>query len=553
MHVALTRYGDRALLVETLDTRSAHRVARAIEEARDDGSAPATVEDVVVGLASVVVLFDPHDDGDFFAEWVTTLATSDEMDSDSDRREGARADSTHVDVPTVFDGPDLADVARDTATTTDAIVSMLTGTDLEVAFVGFAPGFPYLVGLPEELVGVARLATPRAVVPAGSVGVGGGFASVYPTASPGGWRLLGHTSTRLFDPDRPPYARLRPGDIVRFTVGDRDTVAPAASGPPRKPLQAGARFVEVIAPGLLSLVQDGGRRSLGGAGIPRAGPCDPEAMGLVNRLLGNRSDAPALEITAAGPVLRISCDAHLAVLASGPGSAEVTVDGFAVATGTVVPARAGQEVSVGTIREVLRAYLGVAGGFDTPTVAGSRSSDLLSGLGPGPLREGDRLALGPPVRPRGLLTPDPAAAQPNDPVTLRLLTGPHPFETDQLDQLVAGAWKVGADSNRVGLRLEPGSRPLVPPPPPASVGMVAGAVQVPPDGRPIVLMPDHATVGGYPVVGCVIAADLPLLGRLRPGDPVRFAWVDFPAARRALRERDRITSARVRGWFPTAS
>ncbi len=90
MHVRLIRYGDRALLVETLDTRSAHRVAHAIEEACDDGSAPATVEDVVVGLASVVVLFDPHDDGDFLAEWLTTLATSDERDTDSDRRQDAR-------------------------------------------------------------------------------------------------------------------------------------------------------------------------------------------------------------------------------------------------------------------------------------------------------------------------------------------------------------------------------------------------------------------------------------------------------------------------------
>ena len=247
MHVRLIRYGDRALLVETLDTRSAHRVARAIEEARDDGSAPATVEDVVVGLASVVVLFDPHDDGDFLAAWVTTLATSDEVDTDPDRRRDARADSTHLDVPTIFDGPDLADVARDTGTTTDAIVSMLTGTDLEVAFVGFAPGFPYLVGLPEELAAIARHATPRAVVSAGSVAVGGGFASVYPTASPGGWRLLGHTSTTLFDPDRPPYAAPSPGrhrPLHRRRPGHRGagrgrSATTTAAG--RAPLRRGGR------------------------------------------------------------------------------------------------------------------------------------------------------------------------------------------------------------------------------------------------------------------------------------------------------------------------
>jgi KipI family sensor histidine kinase inhibitor len=547
MHARLIRYGDRALLVETADTGSAHRVARAIDQARDSGLAPATIEDVVVGLASVVVVVDPHDDTDFLEEWLetlagTTAASADVAPSGVDR---------HVEIPTVFDGIDLETVAHDARITTDAVAALLTASDLEVAFVGFAPGFPYLVGLPDELAAVSRRATPRPAVPAGSVAVAGGFASVYPTASPGGWQLLGHTSTTLFDPDHPPFARLRPGDTVRFTVADAGTVAADdRGGTVRGPLRAGARFAEVIEPGFLSLVEDGGRRSLGGAGVPRAGPSDPEAMGLVNRLLGNPADAAALEITAVGPVLRLSCDAHVAVLASGPGSAEVTVDGFTVATGTVVPLRAGQRVGVGAVREVLRAYLGVAGGFDTPLVVGSRSSDLLSGLGPGPLREGDRLGLGPPVRPRGLLTPDPA--EPTGLVVLRLLQGPHEFASAGLDQLVASTWTVGADSNRVGLRLD-GARRLDPPPPPPSVGMVTGAVQVPPDGRPIVLMPDHATVGGYPVVGCVIAADLPLLGRLRPGDALRLAWVDRPAARRALRERDRASAARIRGWFPTTA
>jgi KipI family sensor histidine kinase inhibitor len=543
----LTRYGDRALLFEATDTRAAHRIARAIERVRDERGAPATIEDVVVGFESVVVVFDPHDDGDFLAAWVETLGAS----TDAGAREDP-ATRKRLEVPTVFDGPDLEAVAVDAGATPEAIVALLTAADLEVAFVGFAPGFPYLVGLPDELAHVSRHASPRPAVAAGSVAVGGGFASVYPTASPGGWRLLGHTSVTLFDPDRPPYARLRAGDAVRFTVGDvgEDTRAPPERT--RRPLRAGSRFAEVVEPGLLTLVQDGGRRSLGGAGVPRAGPCDPEAMGLVNRLLGNPSDTAALEITAVGPALRVASDAHIAVVAPGSGSVEVRVDGFAVASGTVVPVRAGQVVAVGAVHGVLRAYLGIAGGFDTPMVVGSRASDLLSGLGPGPLRLGDRLALGAPVRPRGLLTPEAAPEGPG-PVVLRLLPGPHDFPADELGELASGSYSVGADSNRIGLRLDGGSRRLAPPPPVSSVGMVTGAVQVPPDGRPIVLMPDHATVGGYPVAGCVIAADLPLLGRLRPGDAVRFAWVDETTARRALSEQDRATAARVRGWFPTAS
>jgi KipI family sensor histidine kinase inhibitor len=549
MRNQLTRYGDRALLVETSDAHSAHRLARAIDAARDDGHAPATIEDVIVGFESVVVVFDPHGDGDFLTEWVGTIATS----PDAGPLEHPEAPRSRLDVPTVFDGEDLAAVADDLGATTEAIVALLTANDLEVAFVGFAPGFPYLVGLPAELAGVSRRATPRTAVAAGSVAVGGGFASVYPTASPGGWRLLGHTSVSLFDPERPPYARLRAGDAVRFTVADAGAGLPAQPASPRHPLRAGARFAEVVDPGFLSLVEDGGRRSLGAAGVPRAGPCDSETMGLVNRLLGNPADAAAIEITAVGPVLRVSSDTHVAVVAPAPGAVRVTVDGFAVATDTVVPVGAGQEVAVGAVHHVLRAYLGVAGGFDTPVVVGSQASDLLSGLGPGSLREGDRLGIGPPVRPRGLLTPHGTPTERGGPVLVRLLAGPHEFASSELDELVAAPYSVAADSNRVGLRLDGGSRRLAPPPTRASAGMVAGAVQVPPDGRPIVLMPDHATVGGYPVAGCVIAADLHVLGRLRPGDAVRFEWVGRPAARRALSERDRAAAARVRGWFPTTS
>ena len=106
-------------------------------------------------------------------------------------------------------------------------IELLTGADLQVAFVGFAPGFPYLVGLPPELAAVPRRDTPRVSVPAGSVAVGGGFASVYPRATPGGWLLLGRTSVQLFDPDRPPYAFLRTGDTVRFRLASR----PSEAGP----------------------------------------------------------------------------------------------------------------------------------------------------------------------------------------------------------------------------------------------------------------------------------------------------------------------------------
>ncbi len=116
-----------------------------------------------------------------------------------------------VEVPTVFDGPDLEEVAALVGTDVTAVVEQLCDATLEVAFIGFSPGFPYLVGLPEGLAGVPRRPTPRTEVEAGSVALAGGFAGIYPQPTPGGWRLVGWTALRLFDPTSPPFARLRAG------------------------------------------------------------------------------------------------------------------------------------------------------------------------------------------------------------------------------------------------------------------------------------------------------------------------------------------------------
>ncbi|HEX6872162.1 MAG TPA: allophanate hydrolase subunit 1 [Micromonosporaceae bacterium] len=120
-----------------------------------------------------------------------------------------------VEVPVVFDGPDLAAVADRWQTDERGVAHRLSQTELRVAFCGFTPGWAYLSGLPEEFA-VPRLDTPRSRVPAGAVGLADRFAGIYPTASPGGWRLVGRTEVRLFDPDREPPALLTPGTRVRL-------------------------------------------------------------------------------------------------------------------------------------------------------------------------------------------------------------------------------------------------------------------------------------------------------------------------------------------------
>ena len=123
--------------------------------------------------------------------------------------------ATEVEIPVAFDGPDLDEVAAMWGVARDEVVARLARIPWQVAFCGFAPGFAYLAGLPYQFA-VPRLATPRPKVPAGAVGLADRYAGIYPSASPGGWRLVGHTDVTLFDPDRTPPALLTPGARVRF-------------------------------------------------------------------------------------------------------------------------------------------------------------------------------------------------------------------------------------------------------------------------------------------------------------------------------------------------
>lgn len=526
------RFGDGALVADVDSVGDAHGLAAAVS----DAAGWPGVEDVVVGYRSVTVVAEPSaTDIDAMAAELSRLPAAPRH----------RGPTRRIEIPVAFDGPDLDDVATLAAMSPPAVIDALLDAELCVAFVGFLPGFAYLDGLPDALAAVPRRSSPRTAVAAGSVALGGGFAGIYPQASPGGWQIVGRTGFELFDPDTAPFATLRPGDTIRLrAVADPDVMATRVRPPLRS---TAARTVVVEAPGLLSVVQDLGRPGVARLGVPRAGAADPFAIRAANRLVGNEDGAAALEITALGPRLRFGRDAHVAVV----GRAEVTVDGRPVEVDTVMPMAQGQTLAVGRTLGDLRCYLAVSGGFELTPVLGSRSSDVLTGLGPGALRAGDVLGMGAATRPRGHLVRDDTGASPGGGArVLRVMAGPDELDTDVVARLAAETWEVGSASDRVGVRLH-SERPLpVTTPGIASRGTVTGAIQVPPGGAPVALLCDHATVGGYPVVATVVRADLGALGQLRPGDPVRFEPVDEEQAHRARARAERALETAASGWYP---
>lgn len=644
--------GDDALLVDLPDGDAVARLAAALRAAPPEG-----VLDVVPAARTVLVRGTPWARYRWARE-VQRVAAG----SSPPVPTGAPAPRV-VEIPVTYDGEDLAAVARLVGLSADEVVARHAGATYRVAFGGFMPGFAYLTGL-DPALRVPRLDTPRTRVPAGAVAIAGEYAAVYPRATPGGWRLLGRTDAVMFDAshdERP--ALVVPGDEVRFapvrpavraTTGpspDTPTLpTPPASPTPPTPLappkqpepappkegglgptevgtstrdvhprvhhsresaQLAARpitgtgtncapkgGIEVIATGPLVLVEDLGRAGLAAVGVPRSGAADPAALREANRLVGNAPGAAALEVVLGGLVVRFGTTGAIALTGA---HAPADLGGEPVPYGRAVRAPAGATLTLGPPGSGLRTWLAVRGGIDVPAVLGSRSSDVLSGLGPPPVAPGHTLPLGrayqglpDPGPSQGFAGPGtvadgggsgsrsrpsragqagaeevpapdgvaaaegggsaeppatgsteslatasvelPAAASVEPPATgsaeppatepaeLPVTAGPRAdWITERAwRRLGEQVWTVGSASNRVALRLE--GEPLeraregeLP-----SEGLVAGAVQVPHDGRPVVFGPDHPVTGGYPVVAVLTPEGVAAAAQCRPGDRVRF-------------------------------
>ena len=410
------------------------------------------------------------------------------------------------------------------------------------AAIGFSPGFPYLVGLPEKLA-TARRTTPRLRVPAGSVGIGGAHTGIYPRETPGGWQLIGRTSLELFEPARTEAPALfSAGDRVYFKAVDKLPPAPprptlAAVEDGRGP--ASAPHVEVIKPGTLTTVQDLGRRGFAALGVGRGGALDPWAAAVANLAVGNPPEAPLFECTYVGPVLRFSSDTVVAAL-----GAECS----GLPSGRPIAVRAGQVLDCSALTRGARLYLAVAGGLRVPALLGGAGTAVgarFGGLGGRPLAAGDVLACGTGVGIScdvawRLAAPVPAPAR-KETIEVRLIPGldwAHIFKRfgpgGGARAVEARRFQLSAKSDRMGLRL--GGEPFLVP---GGAGeqisrpVVPGTVQLPPDGQPIVLMAEGQTIGGYPQLGQVASVDLPKLAQARPGAEIVFKLTEVSAAQQA--------------------
>lgn len=279
-------------------------------------------------------------------------------------------------------------------------------------------------------------------------------------------------------------------------------------------------MIEILTPGPLALVQDLGRPGLASLGVSPSGAADAPALRLANRLVGNDEGAAALEVTLGQLAVRFQQFATVAVTGA---SCEVVVDGRHADTHAPLHVPAGRQLRLGVPDRGLRSYLAVRGGLEVAPILGSRSTDVLSGIGPAPLSAGQLLRIGPPHSAWPLVDHVATATLPDLPL-LEVLPGPRAdwFGEQGLTALCREPYTVTPTSNRVALRLngprvQQSHRAELPP-----EGLVIGAVQVPRDGQPVLFLADHPVTGGYPVLAVVRRRGVALAAQVRPGQAVRF-------------------------------
>lgn len=285
-----------------------------------------------------------------------------------------------------------------------------------------------------------------------------------------------------------------------------------------------APVLTVLEPGASTTVQDAGRLGSVHYGVSPSGAVDQRALRLANARVGNRADAAVLESLLGGLSFRLDAGRWCSLIGA---RAAVHVDGARVVDADLFWVPAGVKVDIGFAERGLYAVLAVSGGLGAPRTLGSASTDTLSGIGPDRLAAGDSVQLGSEGERAGSAAPSPVipanVALPADRAEIRFFWGPRDesFSAEDRALLLSTEWIISNDTNRVGARLDGarlgGGDGTLP-----SEGIVAGSIQIPPSGQPIVFLADRPVTGGYPVIGVIAETEQGLFAQARPGMRVRF-------------------------------
>jgi KipI family sensor histidine kinase inhibitor len=526
MHMRFISASDAALLVELESLSAAMALHRALL-----ARPVAGVQELVPAARTLLVHYRPA----AIALPALTEALRERGAAADIHETGAQPGRT-VEIPVCYDGEDLPELAELLGLDVREVIARHTGQPWQAAFAGFAPGFVYMAGGHASFRNVPRRQSPRTKVPAGAVALAGDFSAVYPSASPGGWQLIGVTGVPMWDMRRAEPAYVQPGFQVQFRDAGQAalhvSLPPLRKSEPKTPSALSGQAlpaIEIVATGLQALVQDAGRAGMAGLGLSPSGALDAAAMREANRLVGNPVHAPVLENVLGGLQLRCHGQATVAVTGADAPLTLRAADGRAwpVSSRQGVALDDGDVLIVGAPTAGVRCYVAVRGGWQVEPVLGSCATDTLAQVGPPALQAGQRLLVG--GQPLGAAQAAgeacPALPRPGDVVTLDVVLGPRTdwFTPEALQTFAEQEWRVTPQSNRVGMRLE-GAQPLVrsragelP-----SEGTVTGAIQVPINGQPVLFLADHPLTGGYPVIGAVASHHLGLAAQIPVGCRVRF-------------------------------
>ncbi|MCH7307250.1 urea amidolyase family protein [Acinetobacter sp. NIPH 1852] len=486
------------------------------------------IQEFIPAARTILVYFDPiFIDGKNLIQWISSQKI-DQYSANTNKKE--------VIINVCYDGVDLIHVAEYLGIGVDEVIYKHTHCHWQVAFIGFAPGFAYLVSSDHPFGNIPRLVSPRKKIASRSVGLAGEYSGIYPKESPGGWQLIGRTDQTMWDVNREQAALLLPSDQVVFkdiSKHPTQVTVPATRVVPIKVPQNPVVFT-VQNVGLQVLIQDEGRKNVAQLGVGQAGAMDRSAFHCANACVGNPKNAAVLEIYNGGLRLKVMKETVIAVTGAETELWVTYANGYTVKQPLYQPIALdqGDEVYLAKARAGIRNYVAVRGGIAVEQVLNSASYDSLAELGTMPVKFGDEIRSA-QLKTECVDLDQSANALPKvgDQVVVDIVLGPRMdwFTPESIDLLLEQRWLITVESNRIGLRLA-GDKPLqcqikheLP-----SEGCCTGAIQIPASGQPVLFMNDHPITGGYPVIAAVAPYHLDLIAQLAAGCYIQFRKIsDF--------------------------